>query len=149
MADSMELMNVKQELSGQGTSMFCSIQGGTHESKVAVFNASNNPDHKVGDFINKTIVVRDVLAEQVEVGKKDEKGNPVLDESGEPVMELVPRVVLIDMKGESYQAVSWGIFNALKKAIAIFGAPTWDEGLTILVKQVSVKSGSMLTFDVQ
>ena len=134
----MELMNVAQELSAEQTSMFCSIQGGTHESKVAVFNASNNPDHKVGDYINKVIVVKDVLAELIEVTN---------DETGE--VELTPRVVLIDVDGESYQAVSKGIFNALKKAIAIFGAPTWDEGLPCLIKQVSVGKGSMLTFDVQ
>lgn len=138
MADGMELMNVAQELSAEQTSMFCSIQGGTHESKVAVFNASNNPDHKVGDYINKVIVVKDVLAELIEVTN---------EETGET--ELTPRVVLIDMDGKSYQAVSKGIFNALKKAIAIFGSPTWDEGLPCLIKQVSVGKGSMLTFDVQ
>ena len=138
MVEGMELMNVAQELSAEQTSMFCSIQGGTHESKVAVFNASNNPDHKVGDYINKVIVVKDVLAELIEVTN---------DETGE--VELTPRVVLIDVDGESYQAVSKGIFNALKKAIAIFGAPTWDEGLPCLIKQVSVGKGSMLTFDVQ
>ena len=138
MADGMELMNVAQELSAEQTSMFCSIQGGTHESKVAVFNASNNPDHKVGDYINKVIVVKDVLAELIEVTN---------EETGE--IEVTPRVVLIDMDGKSYQAVSKGIFNALKKAIAIFGAPTWDEGLPCLIKQVSVGKGSMLTFDVQ
>lgn len=138
MADGMELMNVAQELSAEQTSMFCSIQGGTHESKVAVFNASNNPDHKVGDYINKVIVVKDVLAELIEVTN---------EETGET--ELTPRVVLIDIDGKSYQAVSKGIFNALKKAIAIFGAPTWDEGLPCLIKQVSVGKGSMLTFDVQ
>lgn len=138
MADGMALMNVAQELSAEQTSMFCSIQGGTHESKVAVFNASNNPDHKVGDYINKVIVVKDVLAELIEVTN---------EKTGE--VEVTPRVVLIDMDGKSYQAVSKGIFNALKKAIAIFGAPTWDEGLPCLIKQVSVGKGSMLTFDVQ
>lgn len=138
MAEGMELMNVAQELSAEQTSMFCSIQGGTHESKVAVFNASNNPDHKVGDYINKVIVVKDVLAELIEVTN---------EETGE--VEVTPRVVLIDMDGKSYQAVSKGIFNALKKAIAIFGTPTWDEGLPCLIKQVSVGKGSMLTFDVQ
>ena len=138
MADGMELMNVAQELSAEQTSMFCSIQGGTHESKVAVFNASNNPDHKVGDYINKVITVKDVLAELIEVTN---------EETGKT--ELTPRVVFIDMDGKSYQAVSKGIFNALKKAIAIFGAPTWDEGLPCLIKQVSVGKGSMLTFDVQ
>ena len=138
MADGMELMNVAQELSAEQTSMFCSIPGGTHDSKVAVFNASNNPDHKVGDYINKVIVVKDVLAELIEVTN---------EETG--VVEVTPRVVLIDMDGKSYQAVSKGIFNALKKAIAIFGAPTWDEGLPCLIKQVSVGKGSILTFDVQ
>lgn len=138
MAEGMELMNVAQELSAQQTSMFCSIQGGTIEAKKAVFNASNNPDHKVGDYINKVIVVKDVLAELIEV-KNEETGE----------MEVTPRVVLIDVDGKSYQAVSKGIFNALKKAIAIFGSPSWEDGLPILVKQVSVGKGSMLTFDVQ
>lgn len=138
MAEGMELMNVAQELSAQQTSMFCSIQGGTIEAKKAVFNASNNPDHKVGDYINKVIVVKDVLAELIEV-KNEETGE----------MEFTPRVVLIDVDGKSYQAVSKGIFNALKKAIAIFGSPTWEDGLPILVKQVSVGKGTMLTFDIQ
>ena len=149
MADTMDIMNVKQELSEQQTSMFCSIQGGTHADKVAVFNASNNPDHKVGDYINKVIVVKDVLAELIEMPKTDGKNNELHDADGNPIMEQVPRVVLIDVDGQSYQAVSWGIFNAIRKAIAIFGAPSWDEGLPVLIKQVSVKNGSMLTFDVQ
>lgn len=137
MAEGMELINVAQELSENQQSMYCSIQGGTHESKVAVFNASNNPTHKVGDYINKVIMVKDVLAEQIEL----------CGETGE--LEPAVRVVLIDTDGESYQAVSTGIFNALKKAIAIFGAPTWDEGLPCLIKQVTVGKGSMLTFDVK
>ena len=138
MAESMEIINVAQELYANQTSMFCSIQGGTHEAKVAVFNASNNPDHKVGDYINKVILVKDVLAEQIEITN---------EETGE--LETAVRVVLIDVDGESYQAVSAGIFNALKKAIAIFGAPTWADGLPCLIKQIKVGRGSMLTFDVQ
>ena len=138
MSETTEIMNVAQELSANQTSMFCSITGGTKESKVAVFNASNNPDHKVGDFINKVIVVRDVLAEQIEVTD---------EETGD--VSIAIRTVLIDMDGKSYQAVSQGIFNALKKAIAIFGAPTWEDGLPCLIKQVKVGKGSMLTFDVQ
>lgn len=134
----MELMNIAQELSTDQTSTFCSIQGGTLEAKAAVFNASNNPDHKVGDYINKVIKVKDVLAEQIELAD---------EETGE--VQSAVRVVLIDTDGKSYQAVSMGIFNALKKAIAIFGAPTWDEGLPCLIKQVSVGKGSMLTFDVK
>lgn len=133
----MEIMNVAQELSADAKTAYCSIQGATAKERAAVFNASNNPEHKIADYINKTIMVKDVLAEQVELTD---------EESGE--IQTAVRVVLIDTKGESYQAISTGIYSALKRAIQVFGAPTWDEGLPILVKQVAVGKGSMLTFDV-
>ena len=106
-------------------------------TKAKLYNASNNPDHKVGDFINKNIKVKDVLVEAIDI---------VDEETGE--VERAPRVVLIDDKGKAYQAVSMGIFNAVKKAIQIFGEPTWEEPIEFTVKQVSVKNGSMLTLDV-
>ena len=112
--------------------MYCSLKAGTREEKARVFNASNNPTHKVGDFINQVIEVKDVLCEVVNV-------------DGEEAI----RTVLIDKNGESYQAVSAGIFSALKKAVQMFGAPTWDEPLPVLIKQVKVGKGTMLTFDVQ
>lgn len=138
MTEGMELVNVAQELSENTTSMYCSLQAGTRAERAKVFNASNNPDHKVGDFINKVIMVKDVLAEQIQVTN---------EETGD--LDLAVRVVFIDDKGESYQAVSSGIFNAVKKAISMFGAPTWDEPLPCLIKQVKVGRGSMLTFDVK
>ena len=81
--------------------------------------------------------IKDVLAEIIELEN---------EETGE--MQSVPRVVLIDENGESYQAVSNGIYKAVKKAIAVFGAPTWDEPLEVLVKQISFGKNQMLTFDV-
>lgn len=138
MTEGMELVNVAQELSENTTSMYCSLQAGTRAERAKVFNASNNPDHKVGDYINKVIMVKDVLAEQIQVTN---------EETGD--LDLAVRVVFIDDKGESYQAVSSGIFNAVKKAISMFGAPTWDDPLPCLIKQVKVGRGSMLTFDVK
>lgn len=135
--ESQEIVSISQELSENATTAYCSIQGGTREAKAAVFNAANNPTHKVGDFINKVIKVKDVLAEQIEITD---------EETGE--VSSAVRVVLIDANGESYQAVSTGIYNALKRTIQVFGAPTWDEPLPLLIKQVSVGKGSMLTFDV-
>ncbi len=140
MAENMELatVNVAQELSADTTSMYCSLQAGTRAERARVFNASNNPDHKIGDYINKVIMVKDVLAEQIQVTN---------EETGE--LDNAVRVVFIDDKGESYQAVSFGIFNAVKKAISMFGNPTWDEPLPCLIKQVKVGRGSMLTFDIK
>lgn len=140
MAESVAIdkVNVSQELSTNSTSVYCSVQGGDRKTKALIYNATNNPEYKVADFINKVINVKDVLVEMIVI--EDE-------ETGE--VEESPRVVLIDDKGKAYQAVSSGMFNAIKKAIQIFGAPTWDEPLPMLIKQVTVKRGSMLTVEVQ
>ena len=129
--------DLANELSAESRSSYCSIKGGDRKTKAKMFNASNNPDHKVGDFINKTIKVKDMLVEVIQIAD---------EETGEIVSQ--PRVVLIDDKGKAYQAVSTGIFNAAKKMIQIFGEPTYDEPIEIVIKQVTVKNGSMLTFDI-
>lgn len=133
-----EKVNIAQELSANATSVYCSIQGGDRKTKAMVYNAANNPEHKVADFINKVINVKDVLVEMIVI-ENEETGQP--DEA--------PRVVLIDDEGKAYQAVSAGMFNAIKNAIQIFGEPTWDEPLPMLIKQVSVKNGSMLTVEIK
>lgn len=137
MAEGTEIMSIAQEMSADARTAYCSISGGTMADRAAVFNASNNPDERIADHINQTIVVRDVLAEQVEMADED---------TGEVANAV--RVVLIDTDGKSYQAISTGIYSALKRAIQIFGEPTWDEGLPVVIKQVAVAKGSMLTFDV-
>lgn len=132
------VMDLSRELSENAASVFCSVKGGDRKSKAKVYNAMNNPEHKVGDFINKTINVKDVLVEEIELAN---------EETGE--LERAPRVVLIDDKGKAYQAVSAGMFNAIKNAIQVFGAPTWEEPLPMLIKQITVKNGSMLTAEIQ
>lgn len=137
MTEELATIDVKQELSEDTQSVFCSVQGGTRADRAKVYNAMNNPAHRVGDFINQKILVKDVLCEVIELVDED---------TGE--LKQCPRVVLIDENGESYQAVSTGIFNAVKKAIAVFGAPTWDEPLSIVIKQIAFGKNQMLTFDV-
>lgn len=143
-----EQVNLSQELSENATSVFCSVQGGDRKTKALIYNAANNPEHKVADFINKTIMVKDILVEMIELPKTNGKDEEILDENGQPILEVAPRIVLIDADGKAYQAVSAGMLSAIKRAIQIFGAPTWDEPLPMLIKQVSVKNGSMLTCDV-
>ena len=123
---------------GVGAS-YCSIKADPADRDAAgrVFNALNNPEHRVADFINKKISVKDVLVEIAEVVNED---------TGE--VEQAPRVVLIDEKGEAYQSVSVGMFTAVKNAIKVFGAPTWEPPLGIVIKQKAVGKGSMLTFDI-
>ena len=119
-----EPKNIQAELSEASPSTYCSVKGGDMKAKALVYNAMNNPTHRVGDCINKKLFIKDVLAETITVEN---------EETGEP--QDAYRVVLID--------------NGVKKAIAVFGAPTWDEPLPIVVKQISLGKNQMLTFDVE
>lgn len=132
------VQDVRNELSSDARSTFCSVQGGDRVTLAKVYNAMNNPKHKVADFINKVIEVKDVFVELIDLPD---------EETGE-VMKA-KRVVLIDGKGEAYQAVSEGVFGAIKNAMQVFGQPTWDDPIPFLVRQISVKNGSMLTLEVK
>lgn len=127
-----------RELQSQNLTAFCSVKAEDAASKALVFNAANNPQHKVNDFINKKIMVTDIYAETLELVNK---------ETGE--LDKAPRIVLIDVNGEAYECVSVGMFSSLKKLIAIFGEPTWEDALPIVVKQEKVTNGTMLTMSVQ
>lgn len=127
-----------RELEAGNLAAFCSVKAETMEDKALVFNAANNPQHKVADFINKKIMVRDVYAETLEFLNR-----------ASYEMEKAPRIVLIDDKGEAYECVSVGMFSSLKKLIATFGEPTWEPPIPVVVKQEKVAKGSMLTLSVE
>lgn len=118
---------------------YCSLKADPKDraASAKVFNAMNSPEHRVSDFINKEIAVRDVLVSICEVAN---------EETGE--ISQAPRVVLIDEDGKAYQCVSNGMFNAVSNAIKVFGAPTWEPPLNVKIRQQAVGKGSMLTFDV-
>lgn len=130
-------VDVKDAMSATGSSAYSSLKSGTRKEKAALYNAMSNPTHKVGDFINKTINVKDVYVEVIDVTN---------DETGET--EQAPRIVLIDTDGVTYQAVSRGIFNSLSRLIRTFGEPTWDEGLPCTVKQISLGKNQLLTLEI-
>lgn len=130
-------MDVRGAMSAGGSANYSSLKAGTLKEKAALFNAMSNPNHKVGDFINRSIRVKDVYVEIIELTDED---------TGE--VTNAPRIVLIDTEGDSYQAVSKGIFSALSRAIQVFGEPTWDDGLPITIRQISFGKNQMLTFDV-
>lgn len=118
--------------------MVCSIKPtGNRKEDAKIFAALNNPEFRIANFINKSIKVSNILVEIREILNED---------TGE--IETAPRVVLISDDGKAYQAVSKGIFNAVKNAFEVFGAAPWEPPLEIEIKQIAVGRGSMLTFDV-
>ena len=129
-------IDVRDALSSQSNGAYSSLKSGTMKEKALFHNATSNPAHKVGDYINRTIKVKDIYVESIEL--TDDDGN----------VSVAPRIVLVDTEGEAYQAVSRGVLNALTHLIQTFGEPTWDEGLPLIVRQVSFGKNQMLTLDV-
>lgn len=98
----------------------------TFDEKKRLIGAMNNPDFRISDMINKVINVVDIYIEQASITNKD---------TGE--ISLIPRTVLIDDKGKSYAALSYGVFNSIKKIIGVFGFPdTWEEPIPLEVTRI-------------
>ena len=120
------------------TTQYCSMTATTEEEKAALFNATNNPEHRLADMINSEIAVKDVFVEAV---------NCTNEETGE--VTVCPRIVLIDTDGIGYACVSLGIFSAIKKLFGIYGEPSvWSAPLKLVVKQVTKGARKMLTLNV-
>lgn len=132
-------VNINTMLAQDAGTMLCTIAAdpSDRETMAQIFKALNDPTHRVADYINKEIPVENILIEAADI---------LDDETGE--ISRVPRVVLITPEGESYQAVSMGMFNAVKNAFRCYGQAPWKPALTFAIKQKPVKNGSMLTADV-
>lgn len=116
---------------------YYSIVPETQEEKIALYNAINNPDKRLGDHINMVIEVKDILVEVVQLEQ---------EETGE--LQNCPRIIIIDSKGTSYQCVSVGIFSALKRIMTLFGEPrTWKAPIKIKVLQTTKGERKMLTLE--
>ena len=142
-----ELMNVNNEMMinengfiADLTSVktqFCSLEPKNEKDRALLFKVMNNPENRLGDFINTTIKVKDVYVEVVDCHN---------DETGETTQ--CPRIVFIDENGVGYQCVSLGIFSALKKLFQIFGTPTWKTPIPLTIKQITKGDRKLLTFDI-
>ena len=121
--------------SASAPAFFCSFAPKSDAEKVELYNAMNAPDVKLSDHIGQEINMRDVIIEPVEIQNED------------GTQTTAPRIIIIDTDGNSYHCVSTGIYNALRRLAGIFGAPTWQNGLKVKVKQLSFGSNRVFTLD--
>lgn len=111
---------------------FCSMELSTDDAKSRLFNAVSNPDKKLTECANMKIALKDVYIEPQILQCRDDNGN----QTGE--VEEVNRMILIDDKGISYTCCSKGVFNSLRRIIALYGMPnTWEKPLVITPINVS------------
>ena len=128
-SDRFEKLNLQRDICGGGKG-FCSMVAVDLKAKKTLFNACSNPE-KVSAYIGKTIKLVHFYVEIIQT---------VSEQTGEIVS--VPRVVLIDEKGNGYQGVSVGLYNSIKRIVSMFGVPdTWDAPLSVEIQQIELKNG--------
>lgn len=110
---------------------YCSMVVESVEDKVKVYNAMSNAAESLSEHIGEEIPIRHVYVDviQCENEKTGEKEN-------------CPRIVLIAQDGQTFQAVSRGIFGSLKRIFQMFGTPdTWDFALVVKPRRVKTRRG--------
>lgn len=111
-------------LSRGNNTVFSTIEGGGFDSKVALMNALSN-SVPVSENLKSTIRLTNVVVESVDM---------VNETTGE--IQAQPRIVLIDVDGTAYHAISGPAFRDVKRLLAIMGKPSsWPEPLPIHITQ--------------
>lgn len=107
------------------------------EDKKVIANAIVSADHKLGDFINKVIRVKDLYIEPTEFFN---------EETGET--SNGHRVILFDENKTSYETCSTGVYNALKRIVSVYGFPTWEVPIEMEIKQIQRKERKIMTIKI-
>lgn len=132
------MKNAIQRINDENQSL-CTMVVATTEDKKAFYNATQNPTHKVSEFINQPITIRDVYMEKASY----------VDEDTGIVTDGV-KTIIITPEGEGILANSMGVARSLYALFDIFGLPSeWEEPLTVIVKQVETPNGRYFKFEVQ
>lgn len=135
LAENMPSMaDVDINLTRNDAACYSSLKTGTLEEKAIYYNAISDPEFRIADKVGEIINVKDIYIELIDMTN---------DETGE--VNKAPRVILIDTDGHSYSCVSMGIFNSLRRLVQVFGAPTWEQGLAVKVKQIAVNKNRVFT----
>lgn len=134
-----ELMVMGQNMfeENENKTMYCSFKAQTHEDKAKLYNMMNTPGSRLAEHINEVIQIKDVFMEQVTMINK---------ETGESTVG--PRIVIMDIEGNTYSSVSFGLLSAIRKLVMIFGEPTWENGISVKVKQITKDKNNILTLEV-
>ena len=126
---------------------FASFSPEDMAGKVKLYNAINSPEERLKEHINVPIVMKDVVICVVTLSDKpdddDDDVNPFVNKERKAF-----RSIIIDENGVAYTATSTGIYNSLNTLRSVFGGLHFEEGLKVMVKQITVKNGNTLTLSI-
>lgn len=124
-------------LNDASASYYTSIKGTDLSARKAIAKAMTN-SKPVADSLGKTINLRDIIVQYVEVVQNQETGE----------VAAAPRVTLIDESGEAFHATSDGLLTSVRNLFATLGEPdSWTgsdgkrESIAVNVTEERSRSG--------
>lgn len=125
-------MSVQEQFGNATQEVFTSIvDDGTLETKALVFNAMNDTDYALRDYVGKVIEITNFVAHKIQL--EDERTGEITNAT---------RCVFIDKDGKTYGTVSSGINQSMIKLFGTVGFPaTWEKPLPIKVMEKTGRRG--------
>lgn len=125
-------MSVQEQFGNAKQEVFTSIvDDGTLESKALVFNAMNDTDYALRDYVGKIIEITNFVAHKIQI--EDERTGEITNAT---------RCVFIDKDGKTYGTVSNGINQSMVKLFGTVGFPgTWENPLPIKIMEKTGRRG--------
>lgn len=120
-------------LSSNNQKIYSSIKASSVEEKKKLYNALEKCDALLNDIVGSEINIKDFYVEERIVTEDDEDGNE------KSVVKY--RTILFDVDGKSYATGSYGVYNALRRIVMVYGSPTWKEGVLVKVEKKPIKNG--------
>lgn len=120
-------------LSSNNQKIYSSIKASSVEEKKKLYNALEKCDALLNDIVGTEINIKDFYVEERIVTEDDEDGNE------KSVVKY--RTILFDTDGKSYATGSYGVYNALRRIVMVYGTPTWTEGVLVKVEKKPIKNG--------
>ena len=131
------LSNEIANLSHGQVSVFSTITGTDHASKIEVLDAMGN-SVPLDDNIGKVINLKNVVVQQIEMADQA---------TGE--LRSQPRITLIDADGTSYHVISNVVFKDLKNFFGILGMPAnWPAPLPVVAESSKATVGKFISLKI-
>lgn len=119
---------------GANNNVYCSRMAKTDEEKKQLFNALEQCDALLNDCVGQEIAIKDIYIEEKQIPD---------EETGE--LKTRFRTIIFDENGQTYATGSYGIYNILKKIVAIYGLPTtWEKAMKVKVAKRPIGNGKQV-----
>lgn len=105
--------------------------------KVKVLRFTKGDSDTVSKWIGKTVEITDFVMHPITIADQVNKQTGEIKYGGDAV-----RTVLILKNGKTIAAVSAGIVKELEQLAAVWGEPSWPQGVKVEVQQIETRGGN-------